>query len=85
MVVAASEPAVSRDRAAEMRRLGDRAREMRLAAGQTQQDVADELGVTRAPVNRFEGGLNDLGASRWRRWLRWSVLFPAGCGTEVLC
>lgn len=51
-------------RQVEMKRLGSRARRLREAAGLTQEDVADLVGVTRATINRFEGGRHDLGSSR---------------------
>jgi DNA-binding XRE family transcriptional regulator len=48
----------------ELKRLGARARDLRTAAGLTQQEVADAVGVTRATINRFEAGSNDFGSSR---------------------
>lgn len=49
---------------AEMQRLGRRARELREAAGMTQKQVAEAVGVSRQTVVRFEAGMHDLGASR---------------------
>ncbi|WP_370692291.1 helix-turn-helix domain-containing protein [Nocardioides sp.] len=45
-------------------RLGERARVARVAAGLTQQQVADALEMHRVTFNRFEAGENDLPSSK---------------------
>lgn len=57
---------VSDDRKAELKLLGARVKELRQAAGCTQQEVADAIGVNRVTVARFEAGAHDLGVSRLR-------------------
>lgn len=57
-------------RRAEMQRLGAVARELREAAGLSQGQVADLVGVTRATINRFESGLHDLGSSHFAAMAR---------------
>ncbi|MFC7500897.1 helix-turn-helix domain-containing protein [Nocardioides sp. GCM10030258] len=48
----------------EVSRLAGRVRALRVAAGLTQQEVADAIGVNRVTVARLEAGLHDLGSSR---------------------
>lgn len=55
------------ERSAELTRIGNRVRELREAAGLTQQQVADHLRVHRMTVWRVEHGRFDLGASQLRR------------------
>jgi transcriptional regulator with XRE-family HTH domain len=50
-------------REAEMVRLGSVVKDLRLAAGPSQQHVADELGIHRTTVVRMESGAHDIGAS----------------------
>jgi transcriptional regulator with XRE-family HTH domain len=54
-------------REAELRRIGARVRELRVAAGPTQQQVADHLEVHRMTTWRVEHGRFDLGASQVQR------------------
>ena len=57
---------VAAERDAELQRIGARVRELREAAGLTQQQVADHLHVHRMTVWRVEHGRFDLGASQLR-------------------
>ena len=57
---------VAAERDAELQRIGNRVRELREAAGLTQQQVADHLHVHRMTVWRVEHGRYDLGASQLR-------------------
>ena len=57
---------VAAERDAELQRIGNRVRELREAAGLTQQQVADHLHVHRMTVWRVEHGRFDLGASQIR-------------------
>jgi transcriptional regulator with XRE-family HTH domain len=57
---------VAAERDAELQRIGARVRELREAAGITQQQVADHLHVHRMTVWRVEHGRFDLGASQIR-------------------
>lgn len=52
------------ERDPEVVRLAGRVRELRVAAGLTQQEVADSIGMNRVTVARLEAGLHDLGSSR---------------------
>lgn len=53
-------------RRAELERFGSRVRVLRLAAGLTQQELADACGLNRVTLVRIEGGLHDFGSSRVR-------------------
>ena len=44
------------DRAGRMLELGDRVRELRLAKGLTQSELADAVGISRSAITRLEGG-----------------------------
>ena len=46
------------------RQLGIRLREMRLVAGMTQSDVAEQLGVSAQQVQKYETGRNRISVSR---------------------
>lgn len=54
-------------RTAEVRRIGERVRDLRLARGMTQAELADAVGVHRVTITRFESGTHDLGVSNLRR------------------
>lgn len=62
--VTSREPYPEWDREAALIGVGRRARELRSAAGLTQEQVAEFLGVSRLTVVRLEQGAHDVGVSR---------------------
>ena len=56
---------VGRPRAQDVdRHVGARVRELRVAAGLSQQTLADRIGVTYQQAHKYENGVNRLAASR---------------------